>query len=110
MRGHIIEITNQLPLFSSFNKARENYNGTYWMQVYKPMSENTAVAVKGAKQLCPWSMAAELADNGTMIRRKQQLLDAFKGGQNIMRQFNLPPNRIMFMEDTTTGKVTVWVD
>lgn len=110
MKSHIIEINNQIPLFSSFNKTRENYSGSYWMQVYKPMSGETTVIVKGARQLCPWGMAAELSDRGTIMRRKQHILDAFKGGQNIMRQFNLPPNRIMFMEDKASGKITVWVD
>jgi hypothetical protein len=55
-------------------------------------------------------MAAELADRATPRDRKQLLHDALKNGQKTMRLYELPANRIMFVEENSTGKVSVWVD
>lgn len=115
MRDQIIEITNQFSLLKSFNRVNDrreiisDRDGAFWMRVYPPLSD-IKIPAYGTRQLCPWAMAAELTDRATSADRKQQLVDALKNGQKTMRLYDLPANRIMFIEDNTANKITVWVD
>ena len=115
MRDQIIEITSKLSILNALNKRSDrreiisDRDGSFWMRVYPPLSAIKALAT-GNRQLCPWAIAAELADRATPRDRKQLLLDALKNGQKTMRLYELPANRIMFVEENSTGKVSVWVD
>jgi hypothetical protein len=115
MRDQIIEITDQFSLLASFrkmNNRREiitDRDGAFWMRVYPPMNDIKNL-VGLDRQLCPWAMAAELNDAAISRERRRMLLDALENGQKTMRLYELPPNRIMFVEENQTGKITVWVD
>jgi hypothetical protein len=114
MREQIIEITGQLPLISANERYERqgiipNLQGSYWMQVYPPLTEVKA-PTPGMSQLCPWSMIAEITDSTTSRDRKQHVLDALRSGQQIMSLCGLPSHRILFMEDGVSGKISVWVD
>ena len=115
MTDQIIEITNQfsfLKQFTKMNDRREiisDRDGAFWMRVYPPLSDIKTLT-QGVRQLCPWAMAAEITDTATPKERKQQMLEAMKNGQKTMRLYDLPANRIMFIEENSTGKITVWVD
>jgi hypothetical protein len=114
MRVQIIEIAGQ----TSFIDANERYEmqsiipnllGSYWMQVYPPLTYMKAL-MPNSTQLCPWSMIAEITDAATTNDRKEAVLDALRSGQRTMRLYELPPYRIMFIEETKSGKIMVWVD
>ena len=80
-----------------------------WMDLFPPL-EDLKPRVADARALCPWSMAAELRDFSTPPTRRKSILDAFKTGLNIMRLYQLPAGRILFIEDTASRKITVWVE
>ena len=114
MRNQIIEITGQTPFISTGERYERqgiipNMQGSYWMQVYPPLSY-IRVDIPGAGQLCPWSMIAEITDAATPHDRKQQVLEALRSGQRTMSLYDLPSHRIMFMEDVVSKKISVWVD
>jgi len=114
MRQQIIEITNQYPILPSYEagnkKAAVENDGLYWISLYPPMDTEKRIPVANTRQLCPWSLAAELSVSAIPFMRRQQVLEALKCGQRAMRQFDVAPNRIMFLEDTLTKKITVWLD
>jgi len=114
MRNQIIEITGQAPYVSVVERyGRQgivpNLQGSYWMQVYPPLTDMKA-PMPGTSQLCPWSMIAEVTDTATPHDRKQCVLDALRSGQRTMSLYDLPSHRILFMEESASGKITVWVD
>src|ERR1700744_968903 len=115
MRDQIIEINSQFSLLKQLAKMNErrefisDRDGAFWMRVYPPLSDMRTLA-EGNRQLCPWAMAAELNDAATSRERKQMLIAALENGRKTMRLYDLPANRIMFVEENATGKVTVWVD
>ena len=112
MKHQIIEITNQYPILPSYASTvkAETMDGLYWINVYPPMEAENDIPMVQSKQLCPWSMAAEFANLSVSQERKQQVLDSLRNGQRAMKQFGLPANRIMFMQDNTTRRITVWID
>lgn len=115
MRDHIIEITSQTSIFSSFSNRGEkreiisDRDGSFWMRVYPPISDMKEQQ-PGKRQLCPWAMAAEITDSSTPRDRKQQIIEAFRNGQKNMRLYGLPSHRIMFVDEGRGKGITVWVD
>jgi len=114
MRHQIIEITNQYPFLPSYEagdkKSTSESDGLYWIGIYPPMDTEKRIPVMNTRQLCPWSLAAELNVAAIPFTRRQHVLESLKYGQRAMKQFNVPPNRIMFLEDTLTKKISVWLD
>jgi hypothetical protein len=111
----MIEITDRYPNLLAYEVAKKQViapqqDGLYWIGIYPPMDADKRLPAAHARQLCPWTMAAELTGNATSAERRQHIIGAFNDGQWIMKQFNLPSNRIMFVEDNLTRRVTVWVD
>jgi hypothetical protein len=110
MKAQAIEF-NQFPLVVSYgDKYITSQDCNYWMKVYPPLNGNEAAPVLGIKQLCPWGLAAELADPVTNLERKGQLSDALKIGQHIIHKYSLPAYRVIFLEDNGTKRITVWVN
>jgi hypothetical protein len=60
--------------------------------------------------VCPWTSAAELDDTNTTADRRQNILEVLKRGLKTIRQYDLPPYRILFAKDNVNGEVSVWVD
>jgi hypothetical protein len=114
MRDQIIEVNGQYPNCSQVsglvkNPATSYPDATFWLQVYPPLGDRKA-PLQNSRMICPWSMAAELADGCAPDTRRQNILDALKKGLKTIRQYGLPPYRIMFTEEHTTRKITVWVE
>jgi hypothetical protein len=110
MRTHAIAFS-QSPLMVKYGDQFEpGQDCNYWMKVYPPLSGNEAAPVLGIRQLCPWGLAAELADKATPTERKGQLLDALKIGQQIIHKYGLPAHRVTFLEDNGTKRINVWVN
>jgi hypothetical protein len=115
MKEQIIEVSGQCPAFKQITRPDQKTIATgypdalFWLQVYPPLSDRPA-PVSHARMLCPWSMAAELDDNNTPADRRAQIMDALKNGLKTIRQYDLPPCRIMFAEEYSTRKISVWVD
>lgn len=115
MRDQIIEVNSQFSLLKQLAKMNErrefisDRDGAFWMRVYPPLSDMKTLS-QGNRQLCPWAMAAELNDAATSRERKQLLISALENGRKTMRLYDLPANRIMFVEENATDNITVWVD
>ena len=115
MKDQITKVRSRFPYFPQLaapiiTVATPSYpDGAFWMQVYPPLSE-VAAAPADSRILCPWSMAAELEDELTDSDRRRNLMEALKRGLKTIRQYDLPPARIMFAEDNATRQITVWVD
>lgn len=115
MRNRIIEVTGQCPRFQQISRSSEaavsaSYPyALFWLQVYPPLGDRPA-PVSDARMLCPWSMAAELDDTQIPADRRARVMDALKNGLKTIRQYDLPPNRILFAEDHVTRQISVWVD
>ena len=113
MREQIIPIDTRYPSFVARGEAAKTMTASYpdaafWMQVYQPMSD---VKIQdGFRSVCPWSMAAELADAATQADRRKNILDSLKTGLKTIRQYDLPAYRIQFMEHRPTREISVWVD
>gem|GEM_PF-5303929 len=68
----------------------------------------TGVPVFKSTQLNPRQMAAEAKGSETSIEKKLQILEAFKKGYSVMKRFNCPADRILFVD---TGKnIDVFLD
>jgi hypothetical protein len=78
--------------------------------MYPPLSYDRQLPKLNARQLCPWTMAAELADTATAIDRKQNIFRALNNGLKAIKQFDLPAYRIIFAEENITRKITIWLD
>lgn len=115
MRDRIIEVNGQCPAFQQISRPSEiTVNASYpyalfWLQVYPPLGDRPA-RLPHARMLCPWSMAAELDDKQIPADRRAGVMDALKNGLKTIRQYDLPPNRILFAEDHVTRQISVWVD
>jgi hypothetical protein len=115
MRDQIIEVNGQCPTFRQISRPNEKTvsasypEALFWLQVYPPLGDNRTTISNG-RALCPWSMAAELDDNNTPAHRRANIMDALKSGLKTIRQYDLPPYRIVFAEDHATGQISVWVD
>jgi hypothetical protein len=55
-------------------------------------------------------MAAELEDDVTLTARGANIMNALNRALKTIRQYNLPPCRIVFAEDKITGEISVWVE
>lgn len=115
MRDQIIEVKGQCPTFQQISRPNERTvsagypQALFWLQVYPPLGDHHA-AISNARTLCPWSMAAELDDTNTPASRRANIMDALKSGLKTIRQYDLPPYRILFAEDQLTRRISVWVD
>jgi hypothetical protein len=114
MRDQIIHIEPFNPARLLYRQGEETAkavsypDAAFWIQVYPPLSDHKSI--QHAKALCPWSMAAELTDISTTPARRQNILECLKRGLKIMRQYDLPANRIVFMEHYAGREISVWVD
>ena len=81
----------------------------FWLHVYPPLGDRKAPLLN-AQMVCPWTLAAELADDTTPATRRQNVLEALKRGLKTIRQYGLPAYRILFTREFGTGMVNVWVD
>jgi hypothetical protein len=115
MKDQIIEVSGQCPTFRQISRPNAKTvpasypDALFWMQVYPPLADSRT-AVSNARTLCPWSMAAELDDASTPAHRRANIMDALKSGLKTIRQYDLPPYRIMFAEEYGTRKISVWVN
>lgn len=113
MRDQIIPIGTRYPSFAAHEQVANTITASYpdaafWMQVYQPMSG--VKIIDGFRSVCPWGMAAELADAATPAGRRKNILDSLKTGLKTIRQYDLPAYRIQFMEHCPTREISVWVD
>ncbi|HTK21751.1 MAG TPA: hypothetical protein VL442_19675 [Mucilaginibacter sp.] len=115
MKDQIIEVNGQCPTFKQISRPNERTaltsypDASFWLQIYPPLGDQST-RVSNARMLCPWSMAVELDDTSTLPDRRAQIMDALKSGLKTIRQYDLPPCRIMFAEEYSTRKISVWVD
>ena len=83
MRDQIIEVSSRYPAFARVSPTVETIapasypDAAFWLRVYEPLSDWKA-PFPGSRLLCPWSMAAELEDTGTLPARKQNIMEALK--------------------------------
>ncbi len=110
MRDHML-IADPLSMPTEFGDICEAAYAprSVWMELFPPL-EGCKTGTSNARALCPWSMAAELRDFSIKPQRRKAILDAFKAGLQIMKQYQLPAGRILFMEDNASRNITVWVE
>lgn len=115
MREQMIEVSTHSPALEQANRKMENspvtsYPGAaFWLHVFPPLSDYKTPQ-PNTRMICPWSMAAELADDNTTTLRRQNIMEALKRGLKTIRQYDLPARRILFAEERITGQISVWVD
>jgi hypothetical protein len=116
MREEITAVSGVSPASAKTNGSHQQTAATsypqqeFWLHVYPPLEDHRKVQVPDAHIVCPWSLAAELADKAASAGRRQNILEALKRGLKTIRQYGLPPSRIVFTEDYTTQQITVWVN
>jgi hypothetical protein len=110
MTDQTIEVSNQQVAGPIEHSASTSYpEAAFWLHVYPPLGDRK-VPMPDARMICPWTLAAELADDGTASPRRQNILEALKRGLKTIRQYGLPAYRILFAEEHSTRMISVWVD
>ena len=115
MKDQTLTINDRYPSSSQVSERVEQVappqypEGAFWLHVYPPLGDRK-LSMPNRRIVCPWTLAAELDDNDISPERRQNILEALKRGLKTIRQYDLPPYRILFAEDNANGEVSVWVD